>query len=234
MNFKSNITQALTPITSFVIYDSYSQKNGHKQLVAKHSFELQDDGTYALGTARLMDNAQQATLAETILQNNTVSMGILPENILAQTNNSLIWYVKARKWVMQLNTTKEGIKKYSVPLPAHVISFHKGNIYAFALKQNKRPTAETVLYHSPVPNIYSDGKLCKGSVKFPSSASLKMMDDVEAGIFRTVSSGIHNRGLKGVKRQNHNQFLIDLSTENKKFSVTKLLPTKLTLIDLVH
>lgn len=222
MDFNTSFSQGLAPKAAFIIYNCLDNNSQEQQIVARHKFDLTKNG-YVLGTAKLLSESQQIQVAEHIVATKKTSLGLLPENVIHIGINDLIWYVKAKVWKMAFPTEK-GTEYFDVPLPAHLIRAKDGEFFAYALKSNKRPTANTEIFHSPVPNVYSDGRICQGSVKFPKHIDLNAMSDIEASIFRTVSTGIHNRGIKGISRSDHTKYLQGLANEKKqRFSVTKLI-----------
>lgn len=54
-----------------------------------------------------------------------------------------------------------------VPTPPLVFAGRGKSYYVFALGDDDWPTAETALCRAPFPNVYFDGRICPGSVKFP-------------------------------------------------------------------
>lgn len=64
--------------------------------------------------------------------------------------------------------TFDGHRAITVPMPGFVFVGHRRQYFVWATLTY--PTAMTRLYHAPLPNIYPDGKVCEGSVRFPACA----------------------------------------------------------------
>lgn len=93
---------------------------------------------------------------------------LLPENVLFYDprpgKTKLIWYNKASE------RTLHGINKdpVNVKLPAFVFVLDDGDLSMYATKTgSRRPDQKTQLFHSPLPNVYENAKVCMGNVKKP-------------------------------------------------------------------
>lgn len=54
-----------------------------------------------------------------------------------------------------------------IPLPPLVFTGQDRTYRVYAVAENGWPAADTPLYHAPFPNVYMNGAICPGSVKFP-------------------------------------------------------------------
>lgn len=61
----------------------------------------------------------------------------------------------------ELGEVKKNLVQIRVPLPAMIFAGTGDKYYVWALK-GKLPDPEGKLYHAPLPNLYSDGKVCFG------------------------------------------------------------------------
>ncbi len=121
------------------------------------------------------------------------SEGILSANILkvdASGKGNVIWFTKAGKRNLFFKDSL-GILNGQANVPPMLWMASKTGLHVFALKSNRRPTENTYLYHAPFFNIYTDGKVCMGTVDvcFQKSAYLEgFIQQWEAFFFNSYFS----------------------------------------------
>lgn len=95
------------------------------------------------------------------------SQGLLPKNILQiklDRNGTVIWFSKPQK--RQLFFIESlGIPNGFAHMPTLLWKATANSISVYALKTNRRPTANTPLYYAPFFNVYEDGNVCMGTVE---------------------------------------------------------------------
>lgn len=100
-----------------------------------------------------------------VLVNVPVSSGLLPEGVLAYGRAAgepfYVQYVAARSWALRTPD-----RTYTIPLPA-LIWAARGNDYrVWAVAEARADvTPSTRLLRAPLPNTYSHGSICWGSVE---------------------------------------------------------------------
>ena len=100
------------------------------------------------------------------------STGLLPANTLfwqsvAGQTRIGIWLPPKKRTIAV--ATGRGVQRWTLPLPGFVFVGQDRTYYIHAAL--KRPgRAMDRLYHCPLPNVYSDGRICAGDVKFPKCA----------------------------------------------------------------
>ncbi len=103
--------------------------------------------------------------------------GILPTTILhinPSKKATVLWYTKAQQ--RQLYFVENlGIPNGKAHVPAMLWFANKKSLMVFALFDNKRPTEKTPLYYAPFFNVYTDGRVCMGtvSIEIKNSASVE-------------------------------------------------------------
>lgn len=121
---------------------------------------------------------------------------ILPDNVLVCHADMLAWWVpeQIRTTYFALSSPPADLKaiaqRTSVPLPypAHLFVATRGNLGVYALPENRRPTADTPVLHSPVLNVYVDGRLCWGNIRKPRALTPAYMVDYEDAVFDSWST----------------------------------------------
>lgn len=95
------------------------------------------------------------------------SQGLMPNNILQIKlggNGTVIWFSKAQK--RQLFFIESlGIPNGIANVPTLLWKATANSISVYALKTNRRPTANTPLYYAPFFNVYENGNVCMGTMK---------------------------------------------------------------------
>jgi PRTRC genetic system protein B len=158
-----------------------------------HPITHQDDGAPVVGAG--------APLTRAHLRKWTAALGrtappeILPDNILVAHPDMLAWWVPAqvRSGYFALSATK-GLKALAarvvlpVPYPPHVFVATRKGFGVYALRESRRPGADTPVLHSPILNVYLGGQLCWGNIARPKSLSIASIPAFEAAVFDSWST----------------------------------------------
>ncbi|MDF0490242.1 PRTRC system protein B [Sphingomonas sp. H39-1-10] len=121
---------------------------------------------------------------------------MLPANVLVAHPDLLAWWIPAqvRSAYFALSNPPAGLRVLSertvlpVPYPPHLFVATRSNLGVYALPANERPTADTALLHSPVLNVYLDGRLCWGNIPKPKSLAIASIPDFEQAVFASWST----------------------------------------------
>lgn len=121
---------------------------------------------------------------------------ILPPNVLVAHADLLAWWVPAavRTSYFALTSPPKGLAVLAdrivlpLPYPAHVFVATRGQLGVYAMVASERPAANTVLLHSPVLNVYTDGSLCWGNITVPKTITPASMPDYERAVFDSWST----------------------------------------------
>ncbi|MFD1961627.1 hypothetical protein ACFSHP_25920 [Novosphingobium panipatense] len=70
-----------------------------------------------------------------------------------------------------------------VPYPPHLLIATRHGLGVYALPANERPGAETPVLHSPILNVFADGRLCWGNIPKPRALSIASIPAYESALF---------------------------------------------------
>lgn len=114
---------------------------------------------------------------------------LLPENVLAYTDDLLVWWTPPRSHPMFFSEGAEdrhAINRQTCPHPALVWKVHRGGLFLRALSDPFRPKAETKLMIAPYWNTEpSRGDVCEGDMPRPRQTDLTTMLEWEEGFFNS-------------------------------------------------
>lgn len=121
---------------------------------------------------------------------------ILPENVMVSHPDVLAWWVPAqvRASYFALTSPPKGLVALAkrtvvqLPYPAHLFVATRGRLGVYALSASERPTADTVVLHSPVLNVFVDGGLCWGNIAVPKSITPAAIPEYERAVFDSWST----------------------------------------------
>ena len=121
---------------------------------------------------------------------------MLPANVLVAHPDMLAWWIPAqvRSAYFALSSPPAGLRVLSertvlpVPYPPHLLVATRSGLGVYALPADERPTANTELLHSPVLNVYLDGRLCWGSIPKPKSLAIASIPEFEQAVFASWST----------------------------------------------
>jgi PRTRC genetic system protein B len=159
-----------------------------------HAIEHGRDGGPIIAAGTPLTHAHLRQWAEALGRN--ASPEILPGNVLVVHADMLAWWTPAqvRPAYFALTSPPDGLKALSsrtivpVPYPAHLFVATRGGLGVYALPASERPTADTVVLHSPILNVFLDGKLCWGNIVRPKSLTIAAIPEYEAGVFESWST----------------------------------------------
>lgn len=159
-----------------------------------HTIEHDDEGRpiIAAGTALTRAHLRQWTEA----LGRTVRPEILPETVLVAHPELLAWWVPAqvRPAYFALSPGTKNLQVLGertvvpVPYPAHLLVATHSGLGVYALPADQRPAAETRVLHSPVLNVFVDGRLCWGDIARPKALTIASIPEFERAVFQSWST----------------------------------------------
>lgn len=191
MKIRGTDMTTLQPIAALVIYKG------------TYNYEYSDKDTYYSTVHRVVDGNLGVGQPLTIEGVKHIHSLIAPpkypqfisENLLAIGDDVKVWWVKAGKRFVHFSKST-AIKSGWAELPALIFKLHKGSLFVWALKDNKKPTPETLLYHSPFFNCLN-GHVCTGNAALPKDDEIKDWEDVFFGSSFTKEASPMLKGIKG-------------------------------------
>ncbi|WP_158792757.1 PRTRC system protein B [Granulicella sp. L60] len=115
-----------------------------------------------------------------------VEVEYLPANVIARTGEVIAWWTEPQKRVMHFGDTQggmTGISGKSFPQPALLWMASEGALEVRALKESRRPDADSKVSVAPYWNTYADGSVCLGSMRAPGASTVASIDKWEQGFF---------------------------------------------------
>jgi hypothetical protein len=113
-------------------------------------------------------------IALAFLREVPLGSGLLPENTLwwrqGRQGIEIALWRSPRVWHVALETAPlQPPKRFKLPMPGLIFVCYPGrtpNVYA----AKKRPrSADEIIYHAPLFNVFHDGRTCPGTHKYPNS-----------------------------------------------------------------
>lgn len=159
-----------------------------------HAVEHDDEGSPTIAAGAPLTRAHLRRWAEALER--TAVPELLPANVLVAHADMLAWWTPAQvrmAW-FALSNPPPGLRRLSertivpVPYPAHLFVPTRSGLGVYALAQDERPTADTVLCHSPVLNVFADGRLCWGNVARPGTLATASIPAFERAVFESWST----------------------------------------------
>lgn len=154
----------------------------------------QDAGRPTIGAGAPLSRAHLRKWTEAL--GRTKAPEILPGNVLVAHTDVLAWWVpaKVRASYFALTMPPEGLRALALrtvvqlPYPAHLFVATRGGLGVYALPTSERPTADTVVLHSPVLNVFVDGRLCWGNIAQPKTLTIAAIPEYERAVFDSWST----------------------------------------------
>lgn len=221
---------------AILIYRNHGAGGGRQDdgaaFASVHAVDQGDDGAPTIAAGKPLTRAQ--------LRQWTQALGriavpeILPANMLISHQDILAWWVpeQVRTAFFALSSPPDGLRILSkrisvrVPYPAHLFVATRAGLSVFALGASERPTADTILLHSPILNVFVDGKLCWGSIVRPRGLTVNSIPAFESAVFDSWSTHPNPGQELTVSGKGGLQQLWDdlAAREAKRFPVKRLKP----------
>lgn len=167
------VSDYLRPVKALMIY------RGKADEFYVESHDVDERGmainAHPLSVAEGMELADALTSSAELKAEYLSGKGIFPENLLyanAEKNGFVLWWTPARKTNLFFHGDL-GIKNGEAFVPPMVWKATRNNLSVWSIRENSRPSGETILCHAPFLNIYDDGSVCMGNVRIdiPSNCS---------------------------------------------------------------
>lgn len=173
--------------------DGHQARAGAAAFASFHAVE-HDHGAPTIAAGTPLSRAHLRRWSEAL--GKTVSPEILPDNVLVAHPDMLAWWVPAqvRTAYFVLTNPPAGLKALAarttaqLPYPAHLFVATRRGLGVYALPASARPTSNTPVLHSPVLNVYVDGKLCWGNIAKPKALTIASMAEYERAVFDSWST----------------------------------------------
>lgn len=160
--------------------------------------------------------------------------GLMPSNVLHTNGDGyMLWYTPAQR--QQLLFTKDlQIPDGIASLPPLLWKASRDSLYIYSIPYDTNISLDTQLAYAPFFNIYEDGKVCMGTV----NTDMRNIHHLEAFItqwqqyfFNSYFS--HLIRAHAPVKGNIIQLWQQLVGSRRKFPVKQLIPTQLTIKDLI-
>lgn len=172
-NITHEFQQIYIPQKAILIYQSiYEKENESRESTGIYveSYDIGEKGNpinaHPLTIKEMLALSEVLQSAKELQTNYFTSRGLLPDNVLhleATETGSIIWYTPTQA-VNLFFASALGIPGGKAFVPAMIWKADRENLSVFALKDNKKPTIHTKLYHAPFFNVYQNGRVCMGTV----------------------------------------------------------------------
>ncbi len=190
-----------------------------RHFVTQH--DITDKGGW--GTGRPLTRDALMALCE-MVSPSLSELVFLDGNVLAYLPGMvMLWWVPAGRRYLSFNEGTK-VKSGMAPVPATILMATPGNLSTWALKENKRPSLDTMLYNSPFFNVHEGGGCCMGNINVPKDVRIEGREAWEMCLFNgTMSTHLPPR-LNGVTAMDLWNGLT--SRRKAKFPVERLTPCR--------
>jgi PRTRC genetic system protein B len=159
-----------------------------------HSVEQDAEGQPTIAAGAPLSRAHLRRWTEALGQ--SAGPEILPGNVLVAHPDMLAWWIpeQVRSAYFALSAPPAGLRALSertivpVPYPAHLFIATRSNLGVYALPANERPTAATPVLHSPILNVFLNGRLCWGNIPQPRALTIAPIPEYERAVFESWST----------------------------------------------
>lgn len=125
------------------------------------------------------------------------TMTILPENVLVDSLDHLVWYQPSRVGIGWFTVRGDQRMPIKIRWPAMVFDVSKSRgksskLRCVALDNDQRPTANSKVYNLPMPNAYHRGGFCLGTATLPVACGIDDIPKIEECVYDAVKTHSNN------------------------------------------
>ncbi|CAD0002103.1 MULTISPECIES: PRTRC system protein B [Flavobacterium] len=154
------------PVKAFVVY----QKDSAEKSIYVEAYDMDKNGcpinAHPLSLKESTQLASTLDTSDELTRKFLKPSGMLPKNVLhlnPEQNGSAIWFTPAQK-VSLFFVESLGIKNGEAFVPPLLWKASKNTLYIYAMDTETQINEQTNLYHAPFFNVYTDGRVCMGTV----------------------------------------------------------------------
>jgi PRTRC genetic system protein B len=190
---KTEITASIDGASEMVmtraicIYESKTPKGKIETVATVHPVTVSESGAPLImpGVGASLASIEDLVIA---MSQGSESQGFIEANMLSISMQRMIWWKPSHVERIWFKVGKGGYKCLNgahVTHPALLFMATPSTLSVFALKQNRRPTPETVLCDAPYFNIYPKGNMCRGTAEYPKLLSPNCVPMYEKAFFES-------------------------------------------------
>ncbi len=209
-------------------------RENRRSFITWHTVTAQKQGPPVLGPAQPLTTAFVEDLADSLSGGTTTE--VLPENVLAKSDRMIAWWTPRRLRRMFFENAEgkaQQLNGKAFPQPPLVWRVANGDLKIRALRENKRPDAQTTLAVAPFWNLSDDGRVCLGSMRCPESASVVSMEAWEQGFYESAFTHA-NVGRLTRHEGGHDALWGELEGRRRPFPANTLIRLPQTLAQFIH
>lgn len=220
------------PVKAFVVY----QKDTAEKSIYVEAYDMDKNGCpINAHPLSIKESTQLATALDTsdeLTRKFLKPSGLLPKNVLHLNpghDGSAIWYTPAQK-VSLFFVESLGIPNGEAFVPPLLWKATKNTLYIYAMDTQTEINQQTALYHAPFFNLYTDGRVCMGTVSVNIKANCHLEEFIslwEQYFFNSYFS--HLIMEKSPVKTNIVQLWQKLVGSDKPFPIKSLLKNGLTI-----
>ena len=187
---------------AILLYETQGRHGNAGDTVLATVHDVRDCGTKARPNVQIMPGTtitKEALIGAigSLADEYFVNTELLPENLLGFSPKHMFWWRPAGEGQVFFRCKELGNRAAVVHHPALLFAVLGRTWYVFAMKESKRPTLETELFHSPYFNVYDTGSICIGSANIPDRLSPSTIPMWEQAFFDSEFTHI-NGGTKKI------------------------------------
>lgn len=166
--------------TALIFHEVNTGPGDRTLSVVAHDVLYREQQSPVMGAGKVLDTEAKAKILQVLNDDVQRSPEFIEPATLFQDRETLVWYRVRQKTRVCLDG-----HNLSIPVPSLVFMLHRGHLYVRAYKGERRPSPDTHLICSGLPNLYANGSWCAGGNRLPERPSQRHMADVEGMFFES-------------------------------------------------
>jgi PRTRC genetic system protein B len=209
----------------------YKEQHGQTVFSSVHDVKVNKQGVATIQAGAAVSKTGLVKMMQTLVPEDYAPAELFGEHILAKGNDYLAWYCKPEKRQVWFKCKEIGRDvSANVDHPGLVFIVSREGWYVFAVKEGKRPTADTPLYVAPYLNVWEGGHICTGNIETPKGAMKFHTEAWEDAFFRSYFTHPNQHKKGALTKYRGGIFALWRALmKGRKFPIESLVPAGETL-----
>lgn len=209
----------------------YKEQNRQNVFASVHDVTISKQGVATIQAGTPVSRTGLVKMMQTLVPEDYAPAELLGEHILAKGADHLAWYCKPQRHQVWFKCNEIGMDVSAhADHPGLVFIVGKNGWYVFAVKDDRRPSANTPLYVAPYLNVWEGGHICTGNIETPKGVMRFSTVAWEEAFFRSYFTHPNQHEKGALTKYRGGIFALWRALmKGRKFPVNSLVPAKETL-----
>lgn len=187
-NISNQFSNLFTPVKALLIYEQDNQENDNSSPskdIYVESYDIGNNGkpinAHPLSSKEMLHLSEMFQSANDLKNGYLNAEGLIPSKVLHinhAAKSTVIWFTPKQERAVFFASLLD-IPSGEAKVPPMIWKADDEQVAVYALRNNRKPSINTTLYHAPFFNVYQNGNVCMGTVNIQIAKNCFLGDFME-------------------------------------------------------